>query len=62
MIDKGGHIYRKKTKAEYFWFADFEDEKYYVTKASDAYNAKNDPPEKFGECGEGHWVWTCHMV
>ena len=36
MLDRVGKKYREKTKAGYFWFMDFEDDKYYVTKAGDA--------------------------
>ena len=46
----------------YFCFMDFEDDKYYVTKAGNAYNVNNDPPEKCRECGKGYWVWTCNLV
>ena len=54
--------YRKKTKAGYFWFMDFEDGKNFVPKAGDAYNVNNDPPKKCRECGKGNWVWTCDLV
>ena len=36
MLDGGAKKYCKKTKAGYFWFMDFEEDKYYVTKAGDA--------------------------
>ena len=54
MLGKGGKKYREKTKAGYLWFIDFDNDKYHVTKAGDAYNVNNNPPEKCRECGKGH--------
>ena len=62
MIDRGGKKYREKTKARYFWFMDFEEDKCYVTQAGDTYNVNNDPPEKCRECGKGRWVWMRDLV
>ena len=33
MLDRGGRKYRKKTKAGYFWFVEYEGDKFYMTKA-----------------------------
>ena len=46
MLDRGGRKYREKTKAGYLWFVEYEGDKFYTTKAGDAYNVQNDPPEK----------------
>ena len=62
MLDRGRRKYREKTKAGYFWFIEYEGDKFYMTKAGDAYNMQNDPPEKCTKCGKGHSVWTCDPV
>ena len=53
ILDKGGKKYNEKTKAKYCWFADYDDEKFYITKALDAYNVRSDLPEKCQECCRG---------
>ena len=62
MLDRGGRKCREKTKAGHFWFVEYEGNKFYITKARDAYNVQKDPPEKYRECGKGYRVWTYDLV
>ena len=62
MLDRGGKKYGEKSKAGYLWFMEYEGDKFYMTKAGNAYNVQNDPPEKCRECGKGHWVWTSDLA
>ena len=47
MLERGGKKYREKIKAGYLWFIEYEGDKFYMTKACDAYNVQNDPLEKW---------------
>ena len=62
MLDKGGRKHKEKTKAGYFWFVESEGDKFYMTKAGDAYNVQSDPTENCRECSYRHRVWTCDLV
>ena len=62
MLDRGGRKYQEKTKAGYFWFVEYEGDKFHMTKEGEAYTVENDPLEKCRECGKRHWVWICDLV
>ena len=64
MLVRGEKKYHEKTNAGYFWFIDFEDDKYYVTKAGDAYTVNKDPAYRSAEsvvkgtgCGRATWFY-----
>ena len=62
MLDRGGKKDREKIKAGYLWFIEYEGDKFYMTKAGDAYNVKNDVPEKCRQCGQRHRVCIRDLV